>query len=290
MNAPLNFFAILSKKDEDLLIKRISLQTAVQNELTNNIVKKSENWKSLTEVNFVSGYMLNPEEIFSTNINLDTQFKTIINEPNSVEAMSNQDELSSIRGIFSGKQTNEHYSIFFQNFDRRRVLSRSKFNLLLDGCTFTRIQKNIFIYPEDLSIVFDSSNKKCLFKSFHNVNKIIDISHLYREASDSEIQNFLGSEKLLCENISNVLGKIDPSSKKKIGSIIDRKILNKISPKKIQNVCKKYGFHLNIKDNKIIVPKTKKKFQKFIRFLNEDYFESILTKTKYETNSKIKMN
>ena len=282
-----NFFAIVSKKDDALAIKRISLTSDIQGRLTRELSENKEHFLNLEKVDFSDGYKIEDNQIYCiNNYELNPEFISAIKEPNSVDSLNNEGEFESIRGIFSGLWSNEEKFILFQNFDKKRVLSKNKMALLLKNNTFSKIKNNLLVFPETLSIVFDGQNKELIFKSFHNANKIIDISMHSREASDEELSEFLNSDKLYCSNLGATIKNIDAVSRKKIATIIDENILANVVVGKIKSSCRKYGVEVEIKDKKIILPENKRDLKKVIKVLNEDYFESILTKTNYETNSK----
>ena len=275
----LNFFVLVSKKNETLNLKRISLHQDVQKSLSEIIYTKGNHLKNLSPITDLQ-YKIDSNEIYQiNNCNMPNEFKTAVREPQHVDPLTPQ-FFSSIRAIFSGACTDQKYIIYFQNFDKRRTLTKSKFAIFFSNETFTKLNKDILVMPEIISAVYIEGG--LIFKSFKNANSIIDISQHYRMASNEEIkEGFLSSFKGDCnpEDFSDAL-------RKKIATVIDNKILQSTKPSVIKRVCKKFGLELNIKSNKLTLPSSKKDIGKLVRILNDDYFESPLTNEKYETNSK----
>ena len=113
------------------------------------------------------------------------------------------------------------------------------------------IKEYYFILPS-LILIF------ICVKMVEYANKIIDISNFSREASDEEIKNFFNSKQISFQSTTDIISKNDSVSRKKIGFIIDEKILKNISPKKIRSVCKEYGLIVKIETNKVVAPNNKK--------------------------------
>ena len=284
----LNLFVVLSKEPDNHSIKKLSLNRSVQRELTEKITFIFQSWKKLDGVAFSSDYKLEPDEeiFYIENHSIDNSFIQAVNIPKSIETFNNED-FEAIQFIFSS--TPSMKEIFFQNFDKRSILSKNKISLLLDAGTFSRMDKKLLVFPENLAIVFNKGKNKLFFKSFHNANKIINISNYLRTASNKELNRFLDNKVFFCEEKTKILDKLNAVSKKNIGRIIDEDILNKVSASKIRNVCKKYGLNVSLKNKQVVFPTAKRKLNVFFKILNEDYFEATFTGNKYKTNSKRKL-
>ena len=288
---PFNFFAVLSKKSEQFSIRRLPLSRNVQRELTRKIIDIANGWLNLTTVDFSNDDHINDEEIFSIdNYTINNVFVDAINNSDSTEPLDNENSFKHINAIFSGSSNSSH--IFFQNFDKRSAISKSKTALFFSNNTFSKIENELLIFPETLAMIFNISNNQVLFKSFYNANKIVDLSSYSKEASNEELSDFLSSNKIFCKNIEGTINGLDSVSKKRIARIIDEKTLDdrKVTVREIKSVCSRYGLNIKLTTGKINFPSKLKEQKKFIRLLNEDYFESSFTKTSYRANSKRKIN
>ena len=274
----LNFFVLLSKKtDVDVLTKRISLNRELQNQLTQNLYGKIRHLLDLSRVDVPIQYKLEPNEIFSIqDYDIPPKFQQTIREANSVSVLDNTSPLESIRAIFSGGQIDGVEFVCFQRFDKRKVLSKNKFNLFFTKDTFTRITQDILIMPDEISTLYHDGS--LIFKSYKNTNDILDISNYYRHATDDEVQdNFLSNSIFSCSDMDKVVSSLEPAARRKVAFIIDSNILSRVTPNKIKKVCKKYGLVVDVKNKKIVFPTSKKDIKRFIRVLNDDYFESSLS-------------
>ena len=283
----LNFFVLLSKKtDTSVLIKRISLNRTLQGELTQNLSGKIERLLGADLVDFSTQYKLESNELFKIqDYGIRSEFQQALEGANSIPVLDDTSLLESIRAIFTGGKINGVKLICFQKFDKRKVLSKNKFNLFFSQSTFTRVSQDILTIPDEISTIYRDGT--LMFKSYKNTNDILDISNYYRQATDDEVrEGFLNDEKFSCSDVDDVVSNFDIAARKKVAHIIDSNILSKVAPNKVKKVCKKYGLVISVKNKKIVFPTTKKDIKKFIKVLNDDYFESSLSGEKYETNSK----
>jgi hypothetical protein len=75
--------------------------------------------------------------------------------------------------------------------------------------------------------------------------------------------------------------------RKKVALLKRNKVLGKIQISDIQSAAKEYNIAIETKDDKkIVVPSDRKELKNLLRFLDEDYFTTVLTKRKCLTNSK----
>jgi hypothetical protein len=175
--------------------------------------------------------------------------------------------------------------IGFQLFDNRKIINPSKFSLIYDSKTFSRLNSNGITISNTIDVLFD--NNQLLFVSYHNASRIFNLSEYYREASDAEIDNLRNSDVIeFSQDIDN--NQFDSIMRKKLFLIKKNKVVDivKSNFEAIISYAKDTGMDEYFKDEKIFFPSDKKKLKRLINFLNDDLFKSPITNLIYETNSK----
>lgn len=57
-------------------------------------------------------------------------------------------------------------------------------------------------------------------------------------------------------------------------------------PKKIKEIAAEYSVHVQVKENKVVIPKEKEDVKDLLKFLDENIYKGPLTAETYVTNSK----
>ena len=81
-----------------------------------------------------------------------------------------------------------HQSFRFQAFERRQALDASGLSILLSKGTFKRLSDPGLTLDTKLAAVH--KNKRLYFNSFFTARRIFDLASYYREATDTEIEQF----------------------------------------------------------------------------------------------------
>ena len=210
-----------------------------------------------------------------------------IHEPIGYQAINGIDE---IKAIFTGIKDGESITIFIQEFNRRRAINRSKYAILFSKDSFTKLDNNVIILDSKIVGIFkttikDPSRGELRFTNFAAISRIFDTSDYYTEATDEQIQSFLG-HKLFDSKIT--IDKISLAARKKIGFIMKSGILDRRNYDEIRVIAHE-TFKMKIETNneKIIIPEDVVEFRKFLKFLAEDYYNGYLSDNTYYSNSKI---
>ena len=131
-------------------------------------------------------------------------------------------------------------------------------------------------------------DKKLQFLSFFFARQIFDLSAYYREATNSDIIDFIGDEMIAMDDVEEFSKVANSWERRKIASIIDSGILKKYTATKIKNIAKQTGVELAVQDKRIIIPTDKKRRRIVLGFLDEEVYKCAFSQTVYQTNSKRK--
>ena len=278
MNNAFNFFVITTNKE----IERISISSAVQKSLTDEFSGQKNTLNKLRERKYFPEYRPNSDEIlYIENYSLDKKIIEALERPNSIDNIKGN--LDRVKCVFFG----DHNFVYFQNFDKRKVVSKSNpLTFFFSKDTFKKLEEDVITLPKEISIFFNKEEKKLLFKSFTNASKILDLSSYYKEASDKELGKFIKNKLFYCETKDSFISICNSPIRKKIALIQSSDILEKTSVSGIKKSCNKYQLGVSLKGNRVILPSEPGELKKLISLLNEDYFTSEFKKEKYYTNSK----
>ncbi len=280
----MNLIAIIN----DGTIRRLPISQDVQNELISHYNRIKENLISgRNSVKFEGNYKCEDNEIYELNefdwknkIKIINSNLTNVNFENLVTLNQiNNNDIEKIKILIIKY---ENY-LFFQSIDNRKFIKPKSF-LFYSNNTFNYVDKKGIKIDDNIDCIIDLDLTSLLFTSFHNANKIFDLSDSYREATKEEIYDFMNHETFSGELKEEYLTS---TIRKKIFLITKNKILQNVN----QNFhkVKEYAEQLGIDcfaNEKIEFPEDKEKFKKLINFLNEDLFKSPISDVIYETNSK----
>ena len=127
------------------------------------------------------------------------------------------------------------------------------------------------------------------FNSFHNARLIFDLSDHYIEATDADIKAFVALGTVHVDE-ALLVGLADTWIRRKLALIQQSQILTKVPVLEIQAAAAGFGIMFTVASvngsEQLVFPETKAELKTLLRFLDEDYYESPLSKTHFITNSK----
>lgn len=270
----MNLFALL--KDEQ--IKRISINQEIQKQLDDYLKDSIDQFEKKEKIDFDGQYKPENDQILLIkDYNINFLDKLVLDTEILLE-----NDFEQIKCIIFFYNKNQ---IGFQIFDNRKIINRSKFWLIYDSKTFSRLNSKGITISNTIDVLF--YNNQLLFVSYHNASRVLDLSEYYREASDAEIEKLRNSDVIeFSQDIDN--NQFDSIMRKKLFLIQKNNVLEKV--KSQFDEVRKYALNFDIGEcfdnDRIILPKDKKILKNLINFLNDDLFKSPITNLLYETNSK----
>lgn len=193
--------------------------------------------------------------------------------------------LDLVRALFTGIEFDDCVQVLVQIFERRRLISHAGFTLFFANNQFQRITDSGLSLDTKLMAVLEGDTLK--FKSFHSAKRVFDLSDYFREATNEEVTLFARHEKLAVQDVSAFLDGAGSQIRKKICLIRQSAVLENFSTEQIVAVAASMQFPLGLTDDgRIVVPSNNTELRKLLRFLDEDYYESPLSNTRFISNSK----
>lgn len=287
-----NLFALVD--DEDTPIRRIPLTAALNTELAKLFAEQQTALLGDRQpIAFTGSYNVDVGEIFTiADYPLPPAIGQAIGNPLICPVLNLNTETHRIKALFSGTWTAANKTVNFQVFDAGKLLKRG-FTLIGSGDTYKKLEEPGLVLQDKLTAHY--SNGTLHFTSYHNTKRFLDLADYYREATDTDLDDFAATELFAFEDEASFKEQADSIIRKKIALLQKNEVLRKITVTDIQTVAKNFNaelpkeHHISIlvNDNgKLVIPKDKKQLKELIRFLDEDYVTAPLTKRKCLTNSK----
>jgi hypothetical protein len=287
----MNLFAILGQSVPR--VRRFALTAAIQSDLAQKLTQQAAAFEAsiAEDVAFDGKYKPEDDEVlFIENVaGVDDLLDAVLDPLSCVEIDATIEEFENIRGLFSGWSTADgEVTILLQNFDRRRVISTDGFSLYHAANVFRKI--------EGIGLSLDTKLAASLvggtlrFRSFHNVRQILDLADYFVEATDIDIAEFAALDRIKVTDMEALLGMADSWTRRKITLVQQSQILTSVPMQEIRSVAQEFGItitcSLKAGAEAIDLPSSKKELKRLLRFLDEDYYQSALSKTRFLTNSK----
>lgn len=287
----LNLFALV--KDPAARVQRFVLDGAVQAELTAYLTDQESTFNSAqTEIPFDGKYKPDSGEVLVIDGFDDINgLQAAIEDPMAIpEVLPSPQFFDQVCALFSGRvEPDGTKTVLLQNFDRRRVLSTSGLSIFHSANVFKRIEGMGLTIDWKLAAILSDTRLK--FNSFHNARQIFDLSDHYIEATDADLKAFAAMAEVKA-NEAILLDVADTWIRRKLALVQQSQILTKVPLPVIQAAAAGFGITINFSiidgtgQTQLVLPEKKSELKTLLRFLDEDYYESPLSKTHFITNSK----
>jgi hypothetical protein len=273
---------------------RFPLSQDVQNELTAYLTNQKQEFRIgiQNEILFDGKYKPDEGEVlyienFDEIDGLAQAIRTPLGYP---EVVPSEEEFAGIKALFSGDIDDDGIiTVLIQQFDKRKIISTNGLSIFHST--------NVYRKVEDIGVTVDSKltatlrEGKLTFFSFHMLRQVFDLSEYYREATDTDITDFAALDVISVADVNQLIAISDTWIRRKFSLIQQSQILDTVPMTEIRAVATEFNIPLDttiLEDGteKIILPSKKADLKTILRFLDEDYYKSPLSKTRFITNSK----
>ncbi|ECG9481560.1 DUF4868 domain-containing protein [Salmonella enterica] len=251
--------------------------------------------EDIEEIEFCASYNVQDGEIFAINP-FDDEIGIInaIERPDAVPVWDPDDvSVHYFKALFTGEPASNGNptQVWLQCFDRRQIINNEKsfFQVVTQpGNRFSVSTRPGFSLSDRLTAILVGD--KLLFKSFFMLRRFFNMEEYFNEATREDLDNFIGNDIFHVENAEDFMMFADSAIKKKVSLIISSGILNDQPIENLIECAQKIGYQLGITnvngDNKITMPNSKREVKQLLYFLDQGYFNSIITNELMLTNSK----
>lgn len=291
-----NLFALVDNANAP--IRRIPLTATLNTELAQLFAEQQAALLNDRQpIAFTGSYNVDEGEIFTiADYPLPPAIGQAIGNPLTCQVLNLSTETHRIKALFSGNWSAAKKTVNFQVFDAGKLLS-NRWTLIglpiQAGDTYKRLEEPGLILQDKLTAHF--YNGTLLFSSYHNTKRFLDLANYYREATDTDLDDFAATDLFAFEDEAGFKEQADSIIRKKIALLQKNEVLKNLTAADIQTVANNFNaelpeeHHITIMvndDGKLVIPEDKKQLKELIRFLDEDYVTAPLTKRKCLTNSK----
>lgn len=280
-----NLFAICRVSDS-LVVKHVKIIQPLQTELENLFLDQRRKFFSNieAEVDFNGDWKPDPGEVLvlrsNEAANLEQKIAGGVHELDSVTTDSFITD--NIRGLFIAYPVEDRTELLVQLFSAQQTL-RNKFSLMLSGDSFKKLGDPVFSLADDITAVVSNSSIK--FKSFSALKRIFDLSDLYLEATDPQLDEFC-SHGCLSVNSSEFKRSADQTTRRLVNAILKGNIMNEATIDDIVNCARSRDLNIPLENGRIVIGDDKKQAKLVLRFLDDGIYRATLSNIVYMTNSK----
>lgn len=252
-------------------------------------------------VNFTIDYKVGSDEYFLIkDFSEGADILDAIERPTAItEWDSNDMSMHNVKAIFTGKAKDgdgTETEAYIQYFDKRQIIDTGKTFVQFftqQKNQFSSLKKPGFSIGERIDAVLTGAGEFS-FNSFYIVRRFFDMSEYYREATQADLDIFVEHPKLKIECKDTFRDLADSQIKRKILLINGSDILNSYSVDDLVNCAKSINIQLEIdetdSEKKLLVPGEKRKIKQLLNFLDQGYFNTLITNETMFTNSKRKLD
>jgi hypothetical protein len=283
-----NFFALV--RDETNPIRRLPVSQQLQEDLSHLFEEQRTSLlgSGRDRVDYTPSYSPDEDEILCIrDFQVPAEIVLAAEQPTICPPLEIGNSNINIRAIIATDSEAGEY--LFQAFDRRREISNRRFSIILSSHTFQRLKEPGLTLDSKLAAIV-ILNKVLIFESYYEARKVLNLMDYYREATDEDLKTFCNHEKLTVETADEFMKIADSWVRKKVALISQSGVLNMSTPQGISRAAKTYGIVLSLsgtgRNKKLLLPTNKKELKNFLRFLDEDFYTSVLSSSRFLANSK----
>lgn len=278
----------LCRNNNGIEIKRVPLTGPLQTELQTVFGQQETAFRAdrPNEVDFDGDWKPDDDEllVLDSTPDADTMLQAVNANALALPSIdiANFDG-ENIRALFVGVGNDGAKRLLVQRFTAQQRLNR-RLAVFLRQNNFQRLTDPAFTIGTNLTCIIE--NGKIKFSSYSNLRMIFDLTNLYQEATDEDIDNFAAHASLNMADLNAFKGQASQTIRKLIHKIGSEGILDQHSVADIQSKAQEAGLALNVANGQIQVPQDQALARQFLRFLDDSLYEAPLSGQRYVSNSK----
>jgi len=238
---------------------------------------------------FEPGYKPEDDECFQiNNFDLDAELMQACRNPLSFERIeSSAFAEMDIFGMVGYDFTAGSRKVYFQNFDTRKIfLPGGKFAIwrMTDQSTFQELDRPMLVLDPTVSVIWDNGTLK--FKSYHLAKMLVDLSGVFSEATDEDLDTFASHGRLRCSDQAAFRAVCNSWSRTKIAMILRGGILDSVTSEHIQFAAGQVEYRIEMDGDRVVLPSNKGELRELLQFLDEDIFRGVLSQRRLLSSGK----
>jgi hypothetical protein len=284
---PVNLLAVC-REANGLTVKRVKVTADVQSQLEGVFIQQEQEFLDgiTEEIAFDGGWRPESNELLFTPVT-DEAAAVLAAAQGNIVAMPDVNAANfageGIRALAVLVQRPAGPRLLLQEFSARQLLEK-RFSLILDGETFSRLTEPAFAIGASLAGMIDDGRIK--FTKYSRIRQIFDLTSMYQEATDAELDAFCGLDSLDVGDTASFKSKADQTMRKLIHAITKRDTLNDYTPEQIATAAAGEGFQVAVVNNRLVVPTEKADAKALLHFLDNGLYRAAFGGEIFITNSK----
>ncbi len=271
-------------RDEERSVSRISLATRALDRVWSSLDEATARFKKLSKQKYAPGF--SPEEgdvldlKFDLPQTLDRCKKSVPqNVPLLTETKLEEWPLAALVFLDSG----ESATYRFQAIDSRNMLAPDHNVVFFNPNGFELSSETGIALSERVDAIHE--NGHLYFLSELTVNRFLDISEFFREATDQEIERIFADKMFAPVDLSALKKVANTNVRRKLRAVMKRGTVPTV--KAILEIAKRIGAEVEVAKGAVVVPTDSKRLTTFARILNDDFLETMDDRKKlYMSSSK----
>ena len=284
---PQNLFAAC-RVGGKLVTKRIPLDATVQDHVEVIFTQQEESFFEEVdeEIPFDGRWKPDANELLTLEATeeAETFRETLAGNATAVEAIETGNfAVAGIKALYTGEVTGDAGRVLVQGFTLGQVLSK-KLVLYPAGNAFRRFESQAFSLASKLAFVIEGGQIK--FKSYQVLQSVLDVREAYREATEAEVQSFVGHSRLAAPETEKFLELADRPVRKLVNEVLTLGILDKFTAEQIRDASAGTGLEITLDSGRVVLPGSRKGLKDVLLFLADSRLAGPLTGNPYVINSK----
>jgi hypothetical protein len=188
-----------------------------------------------------------------------------------------------IKALFTAVGNGANKRLLLQNFGPQQMLS-SQLAFLHDGNVFRRLTEPAFSLGTQLVATINSVGD-VRFKSYSMLRRILDITPVFRQATDIDLTSFCGHASLVVADTPGFIASADEGVRKLVYMVNKVNVLGNHSVADIQNMAAAIGFQITVANGQIEVPADRRGIKSLCSFLLNKVYRGPIDQQLFITNS-----
>ena len=284
---PQNLFAAC-RVGGNLVAKRVPLDATVQDQVEVIFAQQEQSFfKEVDEeIPFDGRWKPDANELLTLEATeeAETFRETLAGNATAVEAVETGNfAVAGIKALYTGEVTGDAGRVLVQGFTLGQVLSK-KFVLYPAGNAFRRFEPEAFSLASKLAFVIEGGQIK--FKSYQVLQSVLNVREAYREATEAEVQSFVGHSRLAAPEMEKFLELADQPVRKLVNEVLTLGILDNFTAEQIRDASADTGLEIILEGERVVLPDSRRGLKDVLLFLADSRLSGPLTGNPYVINSK----
>jgi len=199
---------------------------------------------------------------------------------NPINAADFDDE--DIRALVVKRGVGANTRILLQAFSNQQRLSR-KFALTQRGNVFNRLTESTFSIDSQIHIIIENGRIK--FKTFNMAKRILDLTAVYEEATDRDIEELCNLGRVSA-NAADIINISNPTIRKLITAVKNSGVFQDYTANAIRNKAHSVNLEITVRNHGVVLPTDRAELKKLLTFLDHGVYMSPVSSERYIANSR----